>query len=233
MARSSNERASNAIGALNKGRRKRGRYQRLRVHGNMPACFHRTTSDPSMPVAASPRAPETELCDLLASVAAGDKIAFRRLYDKAVPKLFPICVRLMRDRDAAQDVLQEAMLRIWQKAHLFDASKGKALPWMAVLTRNCALSRLAVAAPPTSSIDEEHVLATVESRLAFDPMEGGAVRECLKMLSEKYRRCVTLVYLYGLSYQELADQLSVPIGTVKTWVHRSVKELAACVEREI
>ncbi len=93
--------------------------------------------------------PNKELCCLLEAVASGDRSAFRALYDKSGPILFAICMRLMRDRELAQDALQEAMTRIWQKAHLFDASKGNAIAWMAVVTRNCALSRIAAAPPPS------------------------------------------------------------------------------------
>jgi RNA polymerase sigma-70 factor, ECF subfamily len=74
---------------------------------------------------------EKRFCTLLEAVASGDRKAFRTLYDKSAPVLFAICVRLMRDRDLAQDVLQESMIRIWRKAHLFDASKGNAMAWMA------------------------------------------------------------------------------------------------------
>src|ERR1700724_4473098 len=125
------------------------------------------------------RPSEKRLRSLLAAVASGDRKAFRTLYDKSAPVLFAICVRLMRDRDLAQDMLQEAMTRIWRKAHLFDASKGNAMAWMAVVTRNCALSRIAAAPPPSLSLDEAGVLAAVEPRSPGDPAIAGDVRECL------------------------------------------------------
>ena len=172
---------------------------------------------------------ERLLCSLLDAVASGNRKAFRTLYDKSAPVLFAICVRLMRDREVAQDVLQEAMTRIWRKAHLFDASRGNAMAWMAVVTRNCALSRIAAAPPPSSSLDEAGVLAVVEARSSGDPVIAADVRECLKKLNEKYRKCVTLIYLHGLSYEELAAQMGAPLGSVKSWVHRAVRELALCM----
>lgn len=172
---------------------------------------------------------EENLCTLLDAVASGDRQAFRTLYDKSAPVLFAICVRLMRDRDLAQDVFQEAMTRIWRKAHLFDASKGKAMAWMAVVTRNCALSRLAATPPPSPSLEEAGVLAAVEARPSGDPVIAADVRQCLKKLNEKYRKCVTLVYLHGLSYEELAMQMGAPLGSVKSWVHRAVRELGHCM----
>jgi RNA polymerase sigma-70 factor, ECF subfamily len=171
------------------------------------------------------------LSSLLQAVAAGDRKAFRTLYDNAVPVLFGICVRLMRDRDLAQDLLQEAMTRIWRKAHLFDASKGNAMAWMAVVTRNCALSRIAAATPLAASLDEADVLAAVESRPAGDPVTAADVRQCLMKLNEKYRKCVILIYLHGLSYEELATQMGAPLGSVKSWVHRAIGELAKCMDK--
>jgi RNA polymerase sigma-70 factor, ECF subfamily len=173
--------------------------------------------------------PNSDLCRLLEAVASGDRAAFRTLYDKSAPILFAICVRLMRDRDLAQDVLQDAMTRIWRKAHLFDASKGNAIAWMAVVTRNCALSRISAAPPTSSSLAEEGVIAAVEARSSDDPVTAADVRQCLKKLSEKYRKCVTLIYLHGLSYEELAVQMGAPLGSVKSWVHRAVRELAVCM----
>src|ERR1700731_1621353 len=114
--------------------------------------------------------PEKHLSTLLNAVASGDRKAFRTLYDKSAPVLFAICVRLMRDRDLAQDVLQEAMTRIWRKAHLFDDSKGNAMAWMAVVTRNCALSQMAAAPPPSSSLDVAGVLAAVGASPSGDPV---------------------------------------------------------------
>jgi RNA polymerase sigma-70 factor (ECF subfamily) len=173
--------------------------------------------------------PEDQLCDLLEAVAAGDRGAFRVLYDKSVSALYPICLRLMRDRELAQDILQEAMVRIWQKAHLFDRSKGSAMAWMAVLTRNCALSRLAVKAPLILSLDDEAVLAAVESNNGSDPVLASDIRHCLKKLNEKYRKCVILIHLQGLSYDELASLMDAPLGTVKVWVYRAMRELSACI----
>jgi RNA polymerase sigma-70 factor, ECF subfamily len=170
-----------------------------------------------------------DLDNLLEAVASGNQTAFRAVYDRASPLLFAICVRLMRDCDLAQDVLQEAMTRIWRKAHLFDRAKGNALAWMTVVTRNCALSRIAAAPPPSTSLDDTGVLAAVEARAFDDPVTGAEMRRCLKKLNDKYRKCVTLIYLNGLSYEELAAEMGSPLGSVKSWVHRAVRELGICM----
>jgi RNA polymerase sigma-70 factor, ECF subfamily len=176
---------------------------------------------------------EEHLCTLLGAVASGDRKAFRTLYDKSAPVLFAICVRLMRDRDLAQDVFQEAMTRIWRKAHLFDASKGNALAWMAVVTRNCALSYRAAVPLPSPSLEEAGAQTAVEARPSGDQVITSDLRQCLKKLNDKYRKCVTLIYLHGLSYAELATHMDAPLGSVKSWVHRAVRELALCMGNDV
>jgi len=174
-------------------------------------------------------APAEDLNCLLEKVASGNREAFRALYDRSSPVLFGICLRLMRDREMAQDVLQEAMMRIWRKAHLFDRSKGNAFAWMSVVTRNCALSRVAAAPPLSLSLDDAGVLASAEGVSANNSVMAADLRRCLEKLNEKYRKCVTLVYLNGLSYEELAAEIGAPVGSVKSWVHRAMRQLGICM----
>src|SRR3954463_1665055 len=82
--------------------------------------------------------PEDDLGQVLRSVAKGDRAAFRGLYEQAGPTLFGICSRILRDRSAAEDAFQEAMLRIWQKSYLYDPAKGGALNWMVTVVRRVA-----------------------------------------------------------------------------------------------
>ena len=86
--------------------------------------------------------PEDDLGQVLRSVAKGDRAAFRLLYEQAGPTLFGICSRILRDRNAAEDAFQEAMLRIWQKSYLYDPAKGGAMNWMVTVVRRVALDRL-------------------------------------------------------------------------------------------
>ena len=178
--------------------------------------------------------PEDDLGQVLTSVARGDRAAFRRLYDQAGPVLFGICSRIMRDRNAAEDAFQEAMLRIWQKSHLFDPAKGSAMSWMISVTRNVVLDRLPARRGGTVSLADENVAAMVEalsSQRPRDPGLGPDLRRCLGLLDQKYRKSVILAYHYGLSYEELAAQSDVPVGTIRTWIHRAVEKLQSCLNQ--
>jgi RNA polymerase sigma-70 factor (ECF subfamily) len=167
--------------------------------------------------------------DLLVAAAAGDRIAFRALHDRAGPILFRVCTRLARDRELAREALQEAMVRIWQKSHLFDPAKGTALGWMVTVTRNCMFNMIDQHAH--APLDDE-LVQTLEQSAVPDVGIATDLSRCLEALSEKYRECVVLIYHFGLSYEEMASRMNVPLNTVKTWIHRSVEQLRLCLNNE-
>lgn len=173
-----------------------------------------------------------ELATTLERVAAGDRVAFRNLYRDVGPKLFSICKRLMRDHDAAQDALQDVMVRIWEKSPLFDRAKGDAMGWMLALARNVVFNRLSEKPAAALSLSDEEV-ATVVERLSVgsDPSLGQDLRRCLGGLKEEHRRCVVMAYHYGLSYEELSALAAVPLGTVKSWIHRAIGQLQICLSQ--
>ena len=178
--------------------------------------------------------PEDDLGQMLSSVAKGDRAAFRRLYEKAGPTLFGICTRILGDRDAAEDAFQEAMLRIWQKSYLYDPSKGGAMGWMVIVVRRVALDRLPARRPGPVSMTDERVAALIEqpsNRTPCDPALVPDLRKCLGGLEQNYRKSLLLAYYYGLSYEELAAHSAVPLGTIKTWIHRAVEKLQRCLNQ--
>jgi RNA polymerase sigma-70 factor (ECF subfamily) len=178
------------------------------------------------------QSPDDELAIALESVASGDRAAFRKLYQQAGPVLFRICTRMLRDRDAAQDALQEAMVRIWQKSHLFRRDKGGAMGWMTAVTRNVVFNRLPALRPAISGLSDQELTALIESySTSPDPAMGPDLRRCLALLEQNYRRCVVLAYHYGMSYEELAAQKAVPLGTIKTWIHRAIGQLQRCLNQ--
>ena len=178
--------------------------------------------------------PEDDLGQVLRSVAKGDRAAFRGLYERAGSTLFGICSRILQDRNAAEDAFQEAMLRIWQKSYLYDPAKGGAMNWMVTLVRRVALDRLPARRTGPVSLTDESVAAVVEAlpnQAPHDPGLAPDLRRCLGLLEQNYRQSVLLAYYYGLSYEELAEHSSVPVGTIKTWIHRAVEKLQLCLSQ--
>lgn len=170
--------------------------------------------------------------DLIVRAAAGDRAAFRALYAKAGPRLFAICLRMMRTRDVAEDVFQDAMTRIWERSWQFDPGKGEGLAWLATVTRHCALDRLRRGKGATVPFDEE-VTAEIDaiSMSASGGLDGGDLRRCLAGLREDYRNAVVLAYVNGLTHEELAARLNKPVGTIKSWVRRGLEQLKDCMDR--
>jgi len=118
-------------------------------------------------------------------------------------------------------------MRVWRAARSFDPQKGAARSWLYTILRNCALSILRDEGRFIS--DDEKIEDTAsESALSLLP-ESNALRRCLEQLDPERQRVVVLAYVHGLSHGELAGKLGVPLGTVKSWVRRSLISLQECM----
>ncbi|WP_394762735.1 RNA polymerase sigma factor [Phenylobacterium sp.] len=166
---------------------------------------------------------EDRLAALLRAIAAGDRAAAGELYGLIGGKLYGIALRILRDHGLAQDAVQEGFLKIWRNAHRFDAAKGTASTWVAVIVRRVALDRQPkVTAQLPPDLEAPRVdLDYVHPRL----------KECLEELPQLHRNAVVLMYVYGLSHSELATALGAPLGTVKSWVRRGSAALKEKLER--
>ena len=164
--------------------------------------------------------------------AAGDRSAFRSLYERTSGRLFAVCLRIARDRTLAEDFLQEAYTRIWERARQFDPARGSALAWMVTVARNHAIDVVRQRRRETPLPDELpfDVPATATTADADASIDFDAVSRCLAALDEGPRRAIVSAYRDGLSYAELSDLLGVPTGTAKTWVHRGIAKLRSALD---
>lgn len=177
-------------------------------------------------------APDLE--GLVARVVAGDRVAFAQLYQKTSAKLFGIVLRICRDRILAEDVLQEAFVRIWRNASRFDPASGRPITWMAAIARNAAIDAVRqrrVHDARLADEDEAAVADMADPSVAFDPADREALRLCLGQLDEEHRNCVLLAYQDGYSREELAERFGRPVGTIKTWLHRALLRLKQCLDK--
>ena len=175
--------------------------------------------------------PSVEADELLTKTALGDRGAFRTLYTKVGPRLFAICLRMMRNRDEAEDVMQEAFVRIWEKSHLYDPAKGAGLAWAATLARHCCLDRLRKPGRNHQPFDDE-LIDQIDRHVAnLDHGYGEThdLKRCLGGLRKDYRNAVILAYMNGLTHEELSEQLNKPLGTIKSWVRRGLDQLKDCM----
>lgn len=171
---------------------------------------------------------------LLEQVATQDRDAFEALYQQAGGRLFAICLRLLRDRGEAEDVLQEVFVTVWHKASRFDPGKASAMTWLSMLARNRSIDRLR-AAPPRAlddvSIAEELPDGDLQpAQLAERNDEDARLQDCMQTLEPRRRSLIRAAFLDGASHDELARRLATPLGTVKSWIRRGLTQLRVCLE---
>lgn len=169
--------------------------------------------------------------ELLSRVAEGDRAAFRQVYDIAGPRLFAICLRMLRTRTEAEDVLQDAFVKIWERSWQYDATKGNAMAWLATIARNTALDRLRAPGRRHITIDDD-VTAEIDRAMsvaAVDVMGHGELDRCLSGLRDDYRKAIVMTFVNGLTHEELAAELGKPLGTIKSWINRGLAQLKDCM----
>ena len=162
----------------------------------------------------------------LIATGKGDRAAFRALFDSYSRVAMGIAVRLLREREAAEDAVQEAFLRLWRLADRFDPERGCAKAWLSVIVRNTALDQMRLR-KPMAALDEHDTGALAVSQP--EPPDN-RLRQCMERLPPDHASAITTMYAYGMSHSELADHLGQPLGTVKSWVRRGTASLRQCMD---
>jgi len=171
---------------------------------------------------------------LLIQTSRNDEKAFAELYRRTSPKLFGICLRMLHTRSEADEVLQEIYTTVWNRAATFDASKANALTWLVALSRNKAIDRLRQHREESSRdpIDPEGAAdeRATPAEDAEQSQDHRRLQDCLNQLEEQQRRSVREAFFTGATYNELARRVGVPLGTMKSWIRRSLMQLRTCLE---
>lgn len=166
--------------------------------------------------------------------------ALRALYDLTAGKLYGVALRVVGNREWAEDVLQEAFLNIWRIAGDYRTALSPPMAWMGVIVRSRALDflRRRASERADAALELDDVIAETVAGDGANPMDTSqaseqawALHECLRKLENKQREVVSLAYLRDLSHGELAEQLKLPLGTVKTWIRRGLEQLRGCMAR--
>ena len=180
-----------------------------------------------------------DLQQLLARVALGDRAAFRQLYDATAPSLFGVALRIVRQRDRAEEVLQDAFVNAWNRAAGYQAALSQPMTWLTAIVRHRALDELRSGARHgAESLEDGESGATAEIederpnplRLLEQAADALAIRGCLDAIDGPQRQCLALAYYHGLSHSEIAGHVRSPIGSVKVWLRRGLDKLKRCVE---
>ncbi|NVO16521.1 MAG: sigma-70 family RNA polymerase sigma factor [Rhodoplanes sp.] len=198
------------------------------ANSNTPLAAARVAPSQGTPAGARQSTAAPDFGALLVATAAGDQIAFKALYDATSPKLFGIALLLLKRRDAAEDALQEAYLRIWSKARLYDPERGPPMPWLVQILRNVAIDRYHRDRVTHEDITE-HADALAATAATLN--ERTDLMRCIGTLSKSQLKVVLLGFLHGFTHDEIAASMRVPAGTVKSWARRGAARLKTCLEQ--
>ena len=175
---------------------------------------------------------EAPLETLLAGVARWEQASLRAIYDREGTRLFGVAMAILRDRAAASDAVQDAFLRLWERAAQFDPSRGDARAWITTIVRNAALdmARARGRETPTGdpALGDQPVEPDALNQLAANE-DATRLRGCLAQLDPKGQDFIVLAFVHGLSHAQISARLDLPLGTVKTWIRRSLLALRACL----
>jgi RNA polymerase sigma-70 factor (ECF subfamily) len=181
-------------------------------------------------------AERAQLSRALARVAEGSQAALAEVYERTSAKLFGICLRILGEASEAEDALQDIYINVWRKAGSFDPAKGSPITWLAALARNRSIDRKRAqgSRPAPAPVDEAAEIPD-GGPSALDRLEAkderGRLARCLSELEDRQNRAIRAAFFDGLSYPELADRWSVPLGTMKSWIRRGLLRLKDCLER--
>ena len=187
-----------------------------------------------------------EIAALLSRVALGERAAFTQLYDKTAAHLLGVILRITRNRELSQDILQEVYISVWRAAGDFDTRLSQPLTWLSSIARNRAIDSLrrrqtqpTLLSTQVASHDDSEDHDMLQDFISDDPgplellqrsADAQALRGCLQRLSGAQQQALSLAFYQGQAYSEVAAHLSQPLGTVKSWVRRGLATLKTCLE---
>ncbi len=168
---------------------------------------------------------------LLQRCAHGDRRAFRTLYELWGGRLYGIALRITRQASLAADASHDAFVQVWQQAHRFDPARGSAEAFLISLVRYRALDIVRRHAREVPGHEPEEQADETPDALArlVSSAEGAALQRCLGLLEPDRQRLLVMAFVDGLSHGELADRLGAPLGTIKSWIRRSLLSLRECL----
>jgi RNA polymerase sigma-70 factor, ECF subfamily len=174
------------------------------------------------------KAPREEDVELIGRIRRGDTAAMGSVYDRHAPALFAIAVRMLGAEREAEDLLHDVFLEAWQHAREYDQNKGSLYTWLVVRLRSRALDRLGRAeARRTRSLEESPEPIDLAVDGSASAVDGIAVRRALARVEGNVRKVLELTYFDGLTAREIAEQMAVPVGTVKSRLARGLSALEA------
>jgi RNA polymerase sigma factor (sigma-70 family) len=174
----------------------------------------------------------------LVGVAKKDNASFKLLYQASSPKLFGFALRILNKRELAEEVLQESFVNIWNNAASYQGNLAAPMTWMLTIVRNRAVDLLRKLDHDVEidgdQFDKEIMLAMESGDLTpLQSMElsqdAQSLASCMSRLEGLQRQAIAMAFYHDLSHSEVAENMSIPLGTVKTWIRRGLDKLRHCL----
>ena len=172
--------------------------------------------------------------DIMARIKLRDRQALAALYDATSGKLFGVCLRVLKNRSEAEDVLHDVYVRVWQKADTYAITGHSPMTWLITVARNMAIDRLRKKRPETGSDDAMSLVADDgpgPEGAAIASSERARIETRMGELEDDRADAVRAAYLEGETYKDLAKRFDVPLNTMRTWLRRSLMKLRDCLTR--
>ena len=179
--------------------------------------------------------------ELLKRIGQGDRGSFEKLYDRFSGPLFSTAYRVLNNQVAAEDVLQDVFIQIWEKAPLYNPALGKPLTWAVTLTRNKAIDRLRSTQRRNRLQDdvqrESKIFEQFDGQSSFDAVASvetsKLVREAIEKLSKDQRQVIELAFFSSMTQAEIAECLNEPLGTIKARIRRAMMKLRDVISPQL
>ena len=176
---------------------------------------------------------DSELQRLLARTALHDRAAFKTLYEHTSRIVYSLGLRILGQIDLAEDLLQDVFLRVWHSAADYHPERGRVIAWIVTIARYHAIDmrrRQTVASRVSAAQQKEEADAVAGPFLqVFAIKQTDRLLDCLNRLAVSQRRCLSGAFYQGLTHDELASQLGLPLGTIKSRIRRALLRLRECL----
>jgi RNA polymerase sigma-70 factor (ECF subfamily) len=173
--------------------------------------------------------------EIVLLLGESDKQAVSLLYKNYSGALLGIIARMLPEREVAEEVLQDVFLKAWENAGKYDPAKGRLFTWLAQIARNAALDKVRSAGYRKSkkTDDLENAVSVREAAADMPPVNDAGLRKVIASLDENHQTLIDYAYFRGYSQSEIAEELNIPLGTVKTRIRATVNELRKILKNEL
>lgn len=173
---------------------------------------------------------------LIVALRQGEEWAMSALYDRYARLVFSLALRILNDRSAAEEAMQEVFVKVWRRCKEYDAQRGKFSSWLSGITHNHAIDELRRRRVRPSASEDEDAMAEVAADtpapldMALQSLERRRIIEALQAIPAEQRAPIEMAYFEGYTQQEISDRLHQPLGTIKTRMRLGMQKLKSLLD---